>query len=293
VADVQDLPDFTYLRRATVVNDYTVYTRCLIDTASDIAYYRIARKTWPGGYSDTLATFPLPGTTNTLEFTDSTAQTTSTSYEYTYLLIDKCNLPSGISNVGRTIFLQGKADDGFVNRLQWNAYADWEAGVLSYEVFRSRDGGISYESLGTVGLETRYNDAVVALLDTQLRFCYQIRAIEQLGNSFNVRDTSWSNVLCVDQKPTWYIPSAFVPRDGVRNTEFKPIGLYESVARKHEFTIYNRWGERIFSTTDPKQAWDGTYKSSYVPNGVYVYHLKFELPDGTRVDERGAVMLID
>ena len=57
--------------------------------------------------------------------------------------------------------------------------------------------------------------------------------------------------------------------------------------------IFNRWGERIFYTKDPEQAWDGKYQFTLAPSGIYVYRIRFKLPDDSSFDERGAVMLID
>lgn len=292
-ADVQNLPDFSYLRRATVIDNSTAYTRCLIDTASDIAFYRVVRAIWPLGQRDTLDFLPLPSGTNELEFWDAGVNTAENSYEYVFVLIDKCNLPSGVSNPGRTILLSGVAGDGFVNRLKWNTYGEWEAGVKEYTLFRSIDFGGSFIPWFTSESDTLFNDNVINTLDTTLDICYRVRAIELPGNSFNVRDTSWSNVLCLQQKATVYIPNAFIPQGAGQNTSFKAQGLYERLALNHRFTVFNRWGEEIFSTSDPKKAWDGKYNSAYVPSGVYVYHLAFDLPDGSRVNKRGAVTVIE
>jgi gliding motility-associated-like protein len=40
---------------------------------------------------------------------------------------------------------------------------------------------------------------------------------------------------------------------------------------KFSFEIYNRWGERVFNTTDPNVGWDGSYKGTIVQDDVYVY----------------------
>lgn len=292
-AEVQDLPDFTYLRRATVLDNGSVYTRCLIDTASDIAFFRVVRSAWPGGLMDSLDFQPLPPGQNQVEFIDQAVNTSENSYQYTYLLIDKCNNPSGVSNPGRTILLRGIAGDGFVNRLSWNTYGEWDAGVMDYTLYRSMDEGLTFTPWFNSESDTSYADRVIKALDTTLRICYRVRAVELPGNSFNVRDTSWSNVVCLQQKSTIYIPNAFIPQGAGPNISFKPQGLYEQLATNHTFSIYNRWGEEIFTTTDPKKAWDGRYQSAYVPSGVYVYRVKFELPDGSRYDKRGAVMVIE
>jgi len=41
---------------------------------------------------------------------------------------------------------------------------------------------------------------------------------------------------------------------------------------KIDFKLYNRGGLLIFSTSEPKINWDGTYKGRIVSPGVYFYH---------------------
>jgi gliding motility-associated-like protein len=292
-ANVQDLPDFTYLRRATVLSDGSAFSACLIDTASDISYFKVLRAPWPGIAFDTLITLPLPLNSNLLTYTDVTAQTSAQSYTYKYVLVDKCDNPSGISNPGRTIYLSGEAADGFINKVKWNSYTEWDAGVSGYTLYRSIDEGITFSELTSTAVDTSFNDLVLEQLDTTLRFCYWVRAIENAGNTYQVRDTSWSNVLCLTQKPTIYIPNAFIPQGPLPNNSFKAKGLYEKLARNYEFLIFNRWGEQIFKSTDTEEAWNGKYKSTFVQTGIYVYRIKFELPDGSKFDQRGSVLVID
>jgi gliding motility-associated-like protein len=41
-----------------------------------------------------------------------------------------------------------------------------------------------------------------------------------------------------------------------------------------ELSIYNRWGQLVFETSDPYAYWDGNDKNQHVPDGVYFYTLK-------------------
>ncbi len=224
---------------------------------------------------------------------DYDVATQEQSYTYQYQLIDKCDSASGQSNTARTMLLKGLALDGFVNKLQWNTYSEWDAGVDRYSVFRSLDGGQSYSFLQDNQLDTSLYDVVASMVDTLLEYCYYVQAIEQSGNQYNFRDTSYSNRICVIQKPTIYIPNAFRPGNYGPNASFKPVGLYEKLATEHEFMIYNRWGEQLFFTKDPSKAWDGKYLFATVPTGIYVYRIRFKLPDGNSYDKRGAVMVLD
>jgi gliding motility-associated-like protein len=70
----------------------------------------------------------------------------------------------------------------------------------------------------------------------------------------------------------YFMPNAFTPnRDGLNDC----YGIrYWGVIRELEFSIYNRWGERIFFTKDPSACWDGNYKGVMQGIGVYVYMIK-------------------
>ncbi|MDX5427984.1 MAG: gliding motility-associated C-terminal domain-containing protein, partial [Bacteroidota bacterium] len=59
-----------------------------------------------------------------------------------------------------------------------------------------------------------------------------------------------------------------------------------------ELKIINRWGQEVFSTTDPTERWDGTASGEKAPMGVYVYKLKYQSIDGLPQEERGTFTLI-
>jgi len=67
------------------------------------------------------------------------------------------------------------------------------------------------------------------------------------------------------------VPNIFSPNgDGV-NDRFEVVtaGLLE-----FDLTIYNRWGDAIFTSRDPLNQWDGRWKGDEVPAGTYFYTLK-------------------
>ena len=68
-----------------------------------------------------------------------------------------------------------------------------------------------------------------------------------------------------------YIPNSFSPNsDGINDVFLvEGTGIYE-----FELRIYDRWGELLFYTVDPGDAWTGGFKDYYVPDGVYTYQVK-------------------
>lgn len=69
----------------------------------------------------------------------------------------------------------------------------------------------------------------------------------------------------------FYIPDAFSPNDDGINDVFSISGINITNV---QLTIYNRWGEIIATDTGTSASWNGLYKNSICPEGVYVYRVK-------------------
>lgn len=88
-----------------------------------------------------------------------------------------------------------------------------------------------------------------------------------------------------------YIPNAFSPdkKDNL-NPVFKVDGLY--YVNEIEVTVFNRWGEVVYHSTELGAAWDGTYKGDAVPEGAYLYSIRvLDLKNKLHV-KRGTVTVI-
>ena len=69
---------------------------------------------------------------------------------------------------------------------------------------------------------------------------------------------------------SFYVPNAFTPNNDGFNETFEPK-MYNIVSYK--ILIYNRWGERIFTSTNPAIQWDGTVNNRKAQQDVYVYKI--------------------
>ena len=67
--------------------------------------------------------------------------------------------------------------------------------------------------------------------------------------------------------PVVWLPNAFTPNDAAPNDIFKP---YLEGFKKMNMRIYNRWGEKMFETSDLNGGWDGYYMNAEAIEGVYV-----------------------
>ncbi len=85
-----------------------------------------------------------------------------------------------------------------------------------------------------------------------------------------------------------FVPNSFTPNSDSKNDVFKPIGFE---IQEYRLTIYNRWGQIIFVTTDFDTGWDGTFDGQESGNGVYVYEIDYVQNDKEKA-KRGTVSLV-
>jgi gliding motility-associated-like protein len=102
--------------------------------------------------------------------------------------------------------------------------------------------------------------------------------------------TALSNEVQALMEPKIFIPSAFTPQN-YQNQTFKPVGVYVPAAN-YEFSVYNRLGQMLFMTNDREQGWDGTFNGTFVPEGVYVYVVRFISATRDEYERRGTVTVI-
>lgn len=95
----------------------------------------------------------------------------------------------------------------------------------------------------------------------------------------------------VAQKPCAIVfPTAFTPNGDGRNDYFKVLTGY--LFEEYKLVIYNRWGQVIFETADPKKGWDGTYNGRMQPSGDnFIWSCRFKRA-GVISNMNGYVILI-
>lgn len=79
-----------------------------------------------------------------------------------------------------------------------------------------------------------------------------------------------------------FIPNGFTPNSDGRNDEFRVFSNCELL--NFEMNIFDRWGNRVFGSTDWSQGWDGNINGQSAPQGVYVWQIKY-----AATDERGII----
>lgn len=97
---------------------------------------------------------------------------------------------------------------------------------------------------------------------------YRVVAVKTVQNTTPI--ISESNIVESKQPFSVYAPNAFSPdNDGVNDFFFVSVQNISSF----ELKIFDRWGNEVFYTTDPKEHWNGSFKGTEAPIGGYVYQV--------------------
>ncbi|MCB0762282.1 MAG: gliding motility-associated C-terminal domain-containing protein [Flavobacteriales bacterium] len=86
--------------------------------------------------------------------------------------------------------------------------------------------------------------------------------------------------------PSIYVPNAFSPNGDDHNDV---IFVHGTNLTDVYFTIYDRWGERVFETNDQDIGWDGRFKGKLVDPAVFVYYLEATCAGGATYFEKGNI----
>ena len=117
--------------------------------------------------------------------------------------------------------------------------------------------------------------------------CYTVVAVDLNGNQ-----STASEAICVENCPVFELPNAFTPNGDGQNDLFKPYRsrFIETV----DFKVFNKWGQVVFTTSDPLINWNGTnHGGKDVSDGVYFYTCEaFESQGSSPIVLSGYIELI-
>ena len=64
---------------------------------------------------------------------------------------------------------------------------------------------------------------------------------------------------------------------------------------EYSFSVWNRWGDKLFETTEPDKGWDGICnknKGNVCQQGGYVYYVRYMNAFGERDFKTGVFVLV-
>jgi PKD repeat protein len=105
----------------------------------------------------------------------------------------------------------------------------------------------------------------------------------RVTNKFNCFSETSQTVQVVGVPGYLYVPNSFMPNSGtleIRTFKAKGSGL-----ESYRLSIFNKWGEMLWTTDKleegrPAEGWDGTFKSSLLPQGVYYWKIEAAFING-------------
>ena len=71
-----------------------------------------------------------------------------------------------------------------------------------------------------------------------------------------------------------YVPNVFSPNNDGVNDFFQCYPARNVEILEFEMQLFNRWGAKMFETTDVNAGWNGNFKEELLNPGIYVYWIK-------------------
>ena len=96
-----------------------------------------------------------------------------------------------------------------------------------------------------------------------------LKVVNGLSGCESVNDTMIVNI----KESKLLVPNVFTPNGDGQNEEFRVV--YSSL-KKFNIVVFNRWGRKVYESTNPAEGWDGTFAGGQAPPGVYFYYIEAE-----------------
>ncbi len=206
-----------------------------------------------------------------------------------------------ISPSGKYIYrTTGIYSDTLVSHQNCDSIITTELTIKPLELILSKSNNITcdtpYATLSATGGDFYYWEPEDGLSDVNtanpiatpnFSRTYYVTATNSLGCS--KRD---SVIVFVEKKViAGLMPNVFTPNNDEYNDCFNVSALTQF--KTLELTVFNRWGQIVYHTTDPKACWNGTSSSGQaLPSGVYFYNLNGTGQCDDKIINQGTITLL-
>ena len=162
--------------------------------------------------------------------------------------------------------------------------------VSSSVIFRGEDVTIEVTTTDNINWADFSNSNLVQEILPENTQCYFF----EVFNEFNcvIEDS-----VCVEVKDVFCdvknlkIPTAFTPNeDGINDTYF--IEDLQGIIRKFRLEIFNRLGQKVFSTSDIYHSWDGMFRGKKLPSQVFDFYIELKCVGDKTLFKKGNITLI-
>lgn len=138
--------------------------------------------------------------------------------------------------------------------------------VVGQPLQLNAEGGSSYIWSPPTGLNNPNIKNPIGRYESEID---SVKYLVQVFNDAGCVDTDYVKVTVFKTNPYVFVPTGFTPNGDGLNDEVKPIGV--GIKTIKYFTIYNRWGQMIFTTTTNGKGWDGSLGGAPQGSNVFVW----------------------
>jgi gliding motility-associated-like protein len=198
----------------------------------------------------------LQTVSNAVTYNDNTPLNATNCYKVGYT--SACGIEISRKTQVCPIYLKITKDDWQEKRLEWSAYQNGENENTTYTLIKISGQGQELKRWN-LGSSLQY-------IDNEIDNENQVLTYKVEGKTATYKTIS--NSLRLEQRFQWHFPDVFTPNNDTHNDTFFSQGLF---IRSYQLEIYDRNGLQLFSSLNPNEGWDGTFKGSQMPAGVYIW----------------------
>jgi gliding motility-associated-like protein len=165
-----------------------------------------------------------------------------------------------------------------------NAYAGTDTTIAMGQALQLNGSGGDYYSWSpAAGLSNVAIANPVAILQGDIKYVLTVTSDAGCPSTDTI-------AVKVYKGPEFYVPSAFTPDgDGLNDVfRFVPVGMTQIAY----FRIFDRYGQMVYSSADPRQGWEGTVNGKAQAANTYVWTIAGKDYLGNTVQRKGVVTLI-
>lgn len=151
--------------------------------------------------------------------------------------------------------------------------------------------GIQLQAVGGIKYEWGPEDQIEYYNDTAYTYVRQPTVYYVKGYSeYNCPNTDTIVYDKIEQCCTFSYPDAFTPNNDGINDGWHPL-TYGNVDF-YLLSVYDRWGRRVYISSDPRESWDGTFNGKASGLGTYHYYLRAVCVTGHEETTNGSFILL-
>lgn len=144
-------------------------------------------------------------------------------------------------------------------------------------------GVTTYEWSPATGLSDPFIANPIATLNQDMTYTLKMTTPDGCEGSDQI-------TIKIYEGPAIYVPTGFTPNGDGRNDVLRPIAV--GISQIKYFKVFNRWGQMVFSSTNPNLGWDGKISGVMQPTGTYVWVVEAIDFKGDKIFLKGVSTLI-